>query len=106
MLDAVERDMFSPATYAGVRRALADAETLPPFCYSSDAFFRREVERIFMKAWNFIGRADRIPNPGDYFTLEFVGVPIVLLPGEDAPVGGVVRLAPPPAPLPPAAPLR
>ncbi len=86
MLDAVERDMFSPATYAGVRRALADAETLPPFCYSSDAFFRREAERIFMRAWNFIGRADRIPNPGDYFTLEFVGVPIVVVRGQDGKV--------------------
>jgi choline monooxygenase len=86
MLDAVERDLFSPATYAGVRRALADAETLPPFCYTSDAFFRREVERIFMKAWNFIGRADRIPDPGDYFTLDFVGVPIVVVRGQDAAV--------------------
>ena len=86
MLDAVERDMFAPATYTAVRRPLADAETLPPFCYSSDAFFRREVERIFMKAWNFIGRADRIPNAGDYFTLDFVGVPIVVVRGQDAEV--------------------
>jgi choline monooxygenase len=87
MLDAVEPNMFAPTTYAGVRRPLDQAETLPPFCYSSDAFFRREVDRIFMKAWNFIGREDRIPNPGDYFTLEFVGVPIVVVRGQD----GVVR---------------
>jgi len=78
--------IFSPATYAAVRRPLEDAETLPPFCYSSETFFRREVERIFMKAWNFIGRADRIPNPGDYFTLEFVGVPVVVVRDNDGEV--------------------
>lgn len=79
-------DMFTPATYAGVRRPLEDAATLPPFCYTSEAFFRREVERIFMKAWNFIGRADRIPKAGDYFTLEFVGVPVVVVRGNDGAV--------------------
>ena len=71
--------LFAPATYRGVRRPLDEAETLPPFCYTLEAFFRREVERIFMKVWNFIGRADRIPRPGDYFTLEFVGVPVVVV---------------------------
>src|SRR5436305_863279 len=81
-----EPALFSPATFAGVRRPLEEAETLPPFCYSSDAFFRREVERIFMKVWNFIGRADRIPNPGDYFTLDFVGVPVIVVRGNDGEV--------------------
>jgi phenylpropionate dioxygenase-like ring-hydroxylating dioxygenase large terminal subunit len=77
------QDMFAAATYDGVRRPLAEAETLPPFCYSSDAFFRREVEQIFMKAWNFIGRADRLARPGDFFTLDFVGVPIVVVRDKD-----------------------
>src|SRR5207245_1259262 len=81
-----EPDLFSPAIYVGVRRPLEDAETLPPFCYSSETFFRREVDRIFMKAWNFIGRADRIPNPGDYITLEFVGVPVVVVRDSDGEV--------------------
>jgi choline monooxygenase len=88
MLDetVIAQNLFAPATYAGVRRPLAEAETLPPACYSSEAFFRREVERIFMKAWNFIGRADRIPNPGDYFTLEFVGVPVIVVRDKDGAV--------------------
>jgi choline monooxygenase len=81
-----EPDIFSSTIYAGVRRPLEDAETLPPFCYRSEAFFRREVERIFMNAWNFIGRADRIPQPGDYFTLDFVGVPVVVVRDSDGEV--------------------
>lgn len=74
-----EDGLFDPALYAAVRRPLLEAETLPPGCYTADAFYRREVERIFLKVWNFIGRVDRIPNPGDYFAFEFVGVPVVVV---------------------------
>ena len=78
--------MFDPGTYAGLRRPFAEAEMLPAWCYTSEAFYQREVERIFLKAWNFIGRADRIPKPGDYFTLDFVGVPVVVIHGSDGAV--------------------
>jgi phenylpropionate dioxygenase-like ring-hydroxylating dioxygenase large terminal subunit len=80
------QDIFAPAAYAAARRPLEECETLPPFCYTSEAFFRREVERVFMKAWNFIGRADRIPNAGDYFAFDFVGVPVIVVRGHDGEV--------------------
>src|SRR4029077_12021069 len=72
-------DIFDPAHYAGVRLPSLEAETLPSWAYTSRAFYEREVETIFMKVWNFIGRADHIPDPGDYFTLELVGVPIIVV---------------------------
>jgi len=80
---SIIENMFDPARYEGVRKPLLEAETLPPDCYTSEAFYKREVETIFLKVWNFIGRADRIPNPGDYFALEFVGVPVVVVRGRD-----------------------
>lgn len=72
-------NIFDPRLYARVRLPAMEAETLPAWCYTSQEFYDAEVERIFMKVWNFIGRADHIPNPGDYFTLECVGVPIVVV---------------------------
>ena len=80
-------DIFDPTRYAGVRKPLLEAETLPPECYTDEAFYKREVETIFLKVWNFIGRADRVPNAGDYFAFEFVGVPVVVVRGRD----GLVR---------------
>jgi phenylpropionate dioxygenase-like ring-hydroxylating dioxygenase large terminal subunit len=74
----MKRDIFDPALYASVRRPSLEAETLPPWAYTSQEFYEREVERIFMKVWNFLGRADHIPNPGDYFTLNFAGVPLII----------------------------
>lgn len=79
-------DIFDPQHYHAVRQPLLEAETMPPWCYTSPSFYRREVERIFHKVWNFIGSADQIPNPGDYFTLTFVNVPIIVLRSEDGQV--------------------
>ncbi len=81
-----EAALFRPETYSAVRRPLLEASTLPPACYTSPAFYRREVQTIFMKVWNFIGRADRIPDPGDYFTIEFAGVPVIVMRGSDGEV--------------------
>lgn len=79
----VPENLFAAEHYAPVRAPLLEAQTLPPWCYTSDAFYRREVERIFMKVWNFVGRAERAPSPGDYFTLDFCGVPVLLVRGDD-----------------------
>jgi len=46
--------------------------TLESHYYTSDAIFRDEFEHIFYKRWLCIGRADYIPNPGDYF-LQSIG---------------------------------
>lgn len=72
-------DLFNPAHYAAVRRPLLEAETLPPWCYTSPAFYQREVETIFRKVWNFVGHVSQIDKPGDYFTLNFAGVPTIIL---------------------------
>ncbi|MBI3244399.1 MAG: aromatic ring-hydroxylating dioxygenase subunit alpha [Chloroflexi bacterium] len=41
--------------------------TLPGDFYASVTIFRDEMERIFYKRWVCVGRADQIPNPGDFF---------------------------------------
>ncbi len=76
-------NIFAPEHYEAVRRPLLEAETLPPWCYTSRDFYDREVERIFARCWNFMGRADRIPEPGDYFTVDFVGRPLIVVRGRD-----------------------
>jgi phenylpropionate dioxygenase-like ring-hydroxylating dioxygenase large terminal subunit len=74
-----EAEMFDPRHYAAVRRPLLEAETLPPWCYTAPAFYAKEVERIWNKVWNFLGSADHIPKGGDYFTLTFAGVPLIIV---------------------------
>ena len=76
-------DLFNQETYEGVRRPLREAETLPPECYLSSEFYKREVENIFMKSWNCVGREDFIKNPGNYFTQSLVGVSMIIMRGHD-----------------------
>lgn len=80
-------DVFNPRHYANMRKPFGIARALPGWCFSSDAFYKRELQRIFMSTWNCIGHVDRIPNPGDYLAVEFARVPIVVVRGKT----GVVR---------------
>ena len=78
--------MFDPRSYDGIRKPAIEAWTLPPHCYTAPEFYRAEAKHLFMKVWNFIGRADRIPKAGDYFAVDYVGVPIIVLRGQDGAV--------------------
>lgn len=80
------QNIFDPRHYAGVRKPLLEAETMPAFSYTSPEFYQREVERIWRKVWNFIGSADQIRNNGDYFTINFTGVPVIVLRDHDGKV--------------------
>ena len=38
---------FDPAHFASLRKPYTEADTLPAWCYTSEAVWRREKERIF-----------------------------------------------------------
>ena len=42
--------------------------TLPRHFYADPDFYRRELDRFYFSRWICAGRADQIPNVGDYFT--------------------------------------
>jgi phenylpropionate dioxygenase-like ring-hydroxylating dioxygenase large terminal subunit len=63
------------------------AETLPPECYTDAAFYAFEKAALFDREWLCLGREDWVKAPGDYFTTQIVGEPIVVARGRD----GVVR---------------
>ncbi len=87
----MQGNMFDPKLYDAVRRPLGEASHLPAWCYTSEAFYRAEVERIFMRTWNFIGRADQLKKPGDYFTVEMTGIPLIVLRGADGKLSAFVN---------------
>jgi Rieske 2Fe-2S family protein len=59
---------------AAARRRLARVigvnvhTTLPRHFYADPDFYRAELERFYFDKWICAGRADQIPNAGDYFT--------------------------------------
>src|SRR3954462_2966725 len=43
-----------------------DAGLIRREIFSDDAIFRTELERIYTRAWLFIGHESQVPRPGDY----------------------------------------
>ena len=59
------------------------AISLPPAGYSSEDFFALEVDRIFERDWVPLGRVEEVAAPGDYFTTELAGDPLLVVRGDD-----------------------
>lgn len=55
--------------------------------YNCPKIFELEQERIFRKLWHYVGYESQISNPGDFFTTEVMGEPILIQRGSD----GVAR---------------
>ncbi len=55
------------------------ARTLPARCYTDPAWYRRELERIHLDMWLYVGRADRIPAAGDYFLFSIGNAELIIL---------------------------
>ncbi|MDA0704125.1 MAG: aromatic ring-hydroxylating dioxygenase subunit alpha [Proteobacteria bacterium] len=77
--------LFDASVYAKSRLPVEDprARGLPPHCYTSEEWFKAEVERIFMRSWIFLGRVQRVPAAGDYLAIDYAGVPLLILRDRD-----------------------
>lgn len=64
---------------ARTRQPIERASHVPGGIYSSAEVFALEKERIFLKDWLCVARAEEIANPGDYMTLRIMGEPILIV---------------------------
>jgi len=57
---------------------LERASTLSAGFYTDQDFFENELEHVFYRAWNFVGRASQIREGGQWMTAQVGKVPLVL----------------------------
>jgi choline monooxygenase len=62
---------------------LARAQTLPARWYVAPEFLELEKEKIFWRSWQLVGRIDMVKRPGDYFTYDLLGEPLLITRGSD-----------------------
>lgn len=62
---------------------LEEAHTIPAPWYLDPAIERLEQQHVFAGNWQAIGRTDQVAHPGDYFTTELAGEPILAVRGAD-----------------------
>ena len=68
------------------------AETLPSGAYTDPDFTALEVERLFRGDWVCVGRADEIPEPGDYLTHRIAGTAIAVVRQADGSLKALVNI--------------
>lgn len=58
---------------------IARAWSLPAPFYFDPETHRQEREKIFHRTWQVAGHRDQLAKPGDYFTVELAGEPLLLV---------------------------
>ena len=71
-----------------VEAEIARAWTLPAHFYTDSSSLAAEKEKIFARTWQVVGHASQVRNPGDYFTTDLIGEPLVLVRGLDGRLRG------------------
>lgn len=79
--------MTAPPNPFQIDPDIAKAWTLPAPLYTDASIYALEKERLFSRTWQVIGSANLVANPGDYFTSELAGEPLLFVRGAD----GVLR---------------
>ena len=74
--------LFAAEGYREVRKPLLEASCLPPACYTDESFYRREVERVFKRHWQFVGREEQLAETGKYLCFDGPAGPLVVLRDE------------------------
>ncbi|WP_299680357.1 Rieske 2Fe-2S domain-containing protein [uncultured Roseobacter sp.] len=77
-----------------LRDRLQDLAALPadrPKCmpgafYTSQDQFAHEARTVLRTGWHCLGRADEIPEPGDFFTVQLLNEPLLVVRGDDGEV--------------------
>lgn len=74
---------------ANVAQPFARATAMPKSVYTSPDFAALEQQHIFAREWLCAGRADALPNPGDYLTMDISGEPIIILRDREGTLRGL-----------------
>jgi choline monooxygenase len=67
---------------------IARAWSLPSSLYIDEATFLLEQEKIFRRTWQVVGHRHQLQSPGDFFTTELAGEPLLLVRGAQGDLRG------------------
>ncbi|MFZ0885556.1 MAG: aromatic ring-hydroxylating dioxygenase subunit alpha [Candidatus Acidiferrales bacterium] len=63
--------------------ALPDAHTIPASWYTDARIAQLELQNVFSRAWQVVGRTGQVAKPGQYVTASVAGEPVVAVRGSD-----------------------
>ena len=81
--ERIKADMACEFARTGPPEGFPAFPDIPGGRYTSDEFYDLERQHLWPKVWVLAGRAEDAPEPGDYFTFDDLGAPILLVRGAD-----------------------
>ena len=61
---------------------------MPGAFYTSQDQFDHEARTVLRNGWHCLGRVDEVPEPGDFFTVQLLNEPLLVVRGDD----GTIRV--------------
>lgn len=65
---------------------IAACYALPPEAYTDEDLHRLELDAIFKREWLCVGRDEYVKAPGDYYCIDILDEPVLVVRGEDGTV--------------------
>jgi phenylpropionate dioxygenase-like ring-hydroxylating dioxygenase large terminal subunit len=60
--------------------------------YKDKDIYQREIERIFMKSWLYVGHVSQVPNIGDYFLYELDNESVIIVRETEDTIKGLLNV--------------
>jgi choline monooxygenase len=67
--------------------SLEDASTIPASWYTNPEMLQLELQAVFGRTWQAIGRTGQLALPGDYITAQVGSEPVLAVRGPDESLG-------------------
>lgn len=83
LIDRIKSDMRYEFARTAPPEGFPAFHDIPTERHTSEEFHALEQEHLWPKTWVIAGRAEDVPNPGDYFTFSDLGVPLLIVRGTD-----------------------
>ena len=72
--------------------SLEQGSTLPAEWYTDLAIFAREKSSIFRHMWQYVGLAEQVTKPGDFFTCTLADVPLIITRDEEGTLRALINV--------------
>jgi len=83
LVDRIQADMRFEFARTAPPDGFPAFHDIPTERHTSDEFHDLEQEFLWPNTWVIAGRAEDVAEPGDYFTFDDLGVPLVIVRGSD-----------------------
>jgi phenylpropionate dioxygenase-like ring-hydroxylating dioxygenase large terminal subunit len=77
-----------------VSEKLSEASALPARLYTTPQVLQEEIEKIFLKTWQYVGNVNQVKEQGDYFTCEVAQERLIIIRDKDDQVKAFYNVCP------------